>query len=66
MDGSHGISEQVRADCTGEVAMSLALGAGLQATTRGAASPPTCSTCSTSSPSRAGDHALTLRIRLTA
>ena len=29
MDGSHGISEQVRADCTGEVAMSLALGATL-------------------------------------
>ena len=27
MDGSHGISDQVRADCTGEVAMSLALGA---------------------------------------
>ena len=29
MDGSHGISEQVRGDCTGEVAMSLALGASL-------------------------------------
>lgn len=29
MDGSHGISEQVRGDCTGEVAMSLALGAAL-------------------------------------
>jgi hypothetical protein len=29
MDGSHGISGQVRGDCTGEVAMSLALGAAL-------------------------------------
>jgi len=29
MDGSHGISTQVRADCAGEVAMSLALGATL-------------------------------------